>query len=40
MKILAMTGAKGEHVATPLICLENLLLKIKWDCDIAKKKVF
>ena len=34
--MLAVTEAKGEPVATPLIWLKNLLLKIKWVCDVAK----
>ena len=40
MKILAKTGAKGEPMATPSIWLQNLLLKIKWVCYVAKRKSF
>ena len=40
MKILARTWAKGEPMDTPSIWLQNLLLKIKWVCDIARRKTF
>ena len=37
MKILAKTGAKGEPITTPSNWLLNLLLKIKWVCDVVKR---
>ena len=40
MKILASTGAKEEPMATPSISLQNLPLKIKWVCNVAKGKSF
>ena len=40
MKILARTGAKGESMVTPSIWLYNLMLNIKWVCDVAKNKSF
>ena len=40
MKILARTGAKGENMATPSIGLKYLMLKIKWVCNVAKRKSF
>ena len=38
MKMLARTRAKGETMATPWIWLQNLLLKIKWVCDVVKRE--
>ena len=38
--MLAKTGAKGEPMATLSILLWNLLLKIKWVADLAKRKGF
>ena len=36
--MLARTGAKGKPIATPSIWLQNLLLKMKWVCDVVKTK--
>ena len=38
MKILAITGSNGEPMTTPSIWFENLLLKEKYVCDVAKKE--
>ena len=36
--MLARRRAKAEPIATPSIWLKNLLLKIKWVFDVAKRK--
>ena len=40
MKILARTGTKREPIATYPINLIIKLLKIKWVCDVVKRKKF
>ena len=40
MNLLGRGGAKGEPIPTPSIWFQNLLLKIKLVCDVAKRKSF
>ena len=40
MKILARRGVKGEPIAAVSVWLYNLLLTIKWACDVAKRESF